>query len=235
MPVIIKELEHINDWLMYTILTLLFISSFSFASGKPHMFLKYEKGIDDRGKYQLEYPSLSNIPNQKQINQHLQIRGVRDFMCGPDKHSKNHMHITTTIENVVLTSKLFSYAIQYEGYCGGPYPDAGAVWLIIDLLRNKKLNVMKEAENPKAFKQLIIDKFIQSKPTSYYEDCNHLITHDDLEHASFDYLLNQKGLTVKQSYAHVARACEYDIKLSCSTMKNYLKKDSALKAFCLHH
>ena len=220
---------------MYVILSLLLMSTLSFASGKPTMILKHKQGMDDQGRYQLEYPSLSNIPNQKQVNQHLQNKGVRDFMCEPDKHRKNHMYITTTIESVVLTPKIFSYAIQYEGYCGGPYPDAGAVWLIIDLLRNKKLNVMKEMDNPMAFKQLIIDKFIQSKPISYYEDCNHLITKNDLEHATFDYLLNQKGLTVKQSYAHVARACEYDIKLSCSTLKNYLKNDSVLKDFCLHH
>ena len=53
---------------MYVILSLLLMSTLSFASGKPTMILKHKQGMDDQGRYQLEYPSLSNIPNQKQVN-----------------------------------------------------------------------------------------------------------------------------------------------------------------------
>jgi hypothetical protein len=196
------------------------------------------KGHDQRGRYQLEYPQLHGDNVAKDtlaaINQRLKADLATDWRCEPDPRKQDAMFVHTKVQVTAVSPALLSVLVHYNGDCGGPHPDRGIRAFIYDIPKASLLSVPTESNAPKAFKTMIITHFVTHPPQKMIPDCQHLYTADELAEADFEYALlaHSQALSVRLSYAHVARACEYAITLDCPSFIRYIKETSPLQGFC---
>lgn len=194
--------------------------------------IKQFKGKDAHGRYSIQYPNFKEPYLAKRLNNFLKKVSIDTFLCEKDESKQGKMYSNIVVKPSFLSKSLLSYSLQYDSYCGGPYPDNGVLYVIVDINKGKLIDMKTQFKDFKTFKQLLYNEFQKQQPKHYIKDCQHLITPKELSLLTPDYLLKDKTLIVRQSYAHVARACEYNITIPCSLLKSNLKQNSSLSEYC---
>jgi hypothetical protein len=194
--------------------------------------IKDIKGNDERGSYTIQYPFLKKPYASKKLNALLKNTSIDSFLCEKDASKKKLMYSTINVKPSFLSKRLFSYMLEYDSYCGGPYPDSGVFFVIADIKKGALVDIKAQFTDFKKFKYLVIDEFQKQRPRDYVKDCQHLSTREELALVTPEFLLKNKTLIARQDYAHVARACEYDIVIHCDLLMPYLKQNSSLADYC---
>lgn len=202
----------------------------------PSVTIKTLNGNDLNGQYNLQYPEVLDTlaPKLKRkINTLFKQLFIKDRMCGADKNKANQMKVDTTIKISYLTNALLSLKLNYDSYCGGPYPDSGTQFYIFNLKKAEQLKLSNEMKDKKAFESLVIKAFLAKRNNNQVKDCEHLYTVNELsQYMPPQFLLNDGFITARLDFPHVARACEYDVRLNCRELVGFLKKRSLMNVYC---
>lgn len=223
--------------ILFIVLSLIGLSCIARAEIVPDLVIvKSKKGHDLRGRFDLQYPVLTDkFPNKRirdKVNATINKEVLEEGYCSEDPRLKNSMKSTSKITVFYASEKILSFRKDIYYSCGGPYTDIGKIFYIFDLRSGKKFDIKGKLKNPNAFTKLLIKKFQDNIPKNISSDCTHLYTTNELSNMYVEYLMANKKLIVSLAYAHVARACEFSIKIPCSQLKAYAKPGSLLEVLC---
>ncbi len=199
--------------------------------------IKKAEGKDDRGVYRVEYPELKRGAARakvlKQLNLMLKNKLRDHVLCHKDETLKHKMSTHTKVNIRYLSRDFFSFSVDYNVYCGGPYPEAGRWYFIYNLKEGHPLYLEHQFRDVSQFKNIVINSFLHSVPSSAHKECLHLYTRDELEHKLFHYLLVGGKIIARQDYPHAVKECEYDVGLSCREIRPLLLSHSLLQRYCM--
>lgn len=221
-----------------SVLCLNLISNFVFSQSTilpEGLIIKKETGKTNSGRFSLAYPMFlksSGLRNIEKINHQLKKTLVDERLCEKDVDKKNDMYVNTSFKLSLLNKRVLSFSSDYKGYCGGPYPDYGITYYNLDLKTAKWLDLEKTITHKKRFKRFLFHTFQKKVPSNIHPDCRHLYRDKEFDISYFNYLLTSHGLKVRLSYAHVARACEFAISLSCEDIRPYILPSNPFLAYC---
>jgi hypothetical protein len=203
----------------------------------------HKKGSDDRGKYDMHYPVLTNkFSNEKirdKVNAVIKKEVFNNQFCdvNPDNRDMSS-EVNVTIHHA--TPKILSFSIEYYQDCGGAHPNDGSRPYFFDLTTGNEIymdedqvdgvKISRVLENQvsdmKVFRNFVIEKFLAGIPKDADSECKSLYTREELSRASFQYTAMDKHLTVSSVYPQVVKACEYQIDIPYSQLKKFTKANS---------
>lgn len=192
-----------------------------------------KKGYDDRGKYNFQYPALtdkfSDDTIRNKVNALIQKEVVDDRYCEADAANKTKMESTTSTKILIATADILSFQVHYNYYCAGPYPDEGIAPYLFDLKTGEEVNLEDQVADVQEFKNIVTEKFLASPAKNSETDCADLYTKDQLLQASLKYFVTDKYLGVSQDYPHAVQACAYTVEIPYSEIKALVKPGSLLE------
>lgn len=117
--------------------------------------------------------------------------------------------------------RIFTVAMDFDWFCGGPYPEAYRQWLTFDLQTGEELSLEQIAFDASAAERMRAR--VRSAPVKP-KDCESPLEEIDSE-STLRIGLKATGLSIRPSFPHVLRACEREVVISPEEFSRQLKKE----------
>jgi hypothetical protein len=185
---------------------------------KPPSSAGFEIVEHKGGSTEVSYPRLTTLGStsaRTKINARLlelaQLEG-----CASESG-----HWSVQSEAFHPTRRVFSVAMDFDWFCGGPYPEAYRQWLTFDLNTGEELTLDQIALDPKAAER--IRERVRTAPVEQ-KDCKDPLESIDAE-TTLRIGIRSNGLAVRPSFPHVLRACEREVLIPTVELSRFLKKE----------